>query len=92
MKTKEIEIKLFQCDLDRLISQQEGSSWVYREKYPLRNDVQKIVKAKLIIEVPERKIELTESQFDEAWMKSEFGNTPEEHKKNVMKKLFGSEG
>ena len=55
MKTKEIEVWGY-----------EGSLLIH-DKFPSNfNDMPNVYKAKLIIELPERKVEITESEFDEA--------------------------
>ena len=58
MKTKEIEVWMHEKFIN-------GDEWF--PVYPLRTDMDGFIKAKLVIEVPEKKIEITESQLRECF-------------------------
>lgn len=63
MKTKEIDVVIYKEDG----GDYDLTSYIGRSK--LNEYGVNSFKAKLIIELPEKKIEITESQFDEAWSK-----------------------
>lgn len=90
MKTKEIEVWVYENDLEK--AQKNGTKGVYFTlEYP---DDSSFKKAKLIIDLPEKKIEITESQFDEAWRLSATAVNSTVHQSylNLKQKLFGDQG
>lgn len=65
MRTKEIDVKLYEPDLKLL---DHRGMPVYDKDHLMINEKHfRILNAKLLIELPERKVEITEGQFDEAW-------------------------
>jgi hypothetical protein len=64
MKTREIDVWVNTRRLDHVyltvIPEAKGFELIHRDRSAF-------VKAKLIIEIPEKKIEITESQFDDVW-------------------------
>ena len=66
MKTKEIDVWI--CS-DFLNGHEEIFDSISEKKIDEFN-----IKAKLIIEIPEKKIEITESEFDEAYANAGFSN------------------
>jgi hypothetical protein len=76
MKTREIEVWVSKDVLDHLIDEPESNlvgSTVFK-----RPTDHWSVKAKLIIEIPERKVEITESEFDAAaWGSISFNSLKE---------------
>jgi hypothetical protein len=58
--------------------------------FKVRHEDREMIKAKLIIEIPEKKIEITESQFDEAW--KEMHKSPLSDYEFLKERLFGKEG
>lgn len=78
MKTREIEVWV---NPKTIID-----NWFEVSTYPETGDI----KAKLIIEAPERKIELTESQFEEEWQ-FQFNDAYTGNMKSMKARLFGSE-
>jgi hypothetical protein len=81
MKTKEIDVWIPECRVNV-----KGLIETYSDLDELRTDWDGVaVKAKLIIEIPEKKIEITESEFDEKWRNHEFceGDTKKDFKKEL---------
>lgn len=65
MKTREIEVKLYELDLKNIFTGPRREMTIYQPDKELVNGNKfKVLKATLIIEMPERKIEITESEFD----------------------------
>lgn len=64
MKTKEIDVLVSKSDINMNSVDIEVIN--HQRDYHPRNDQ---YKAKLIIEIPEKKIEITESEFDKAYSK-----------------------
>jgi hypothetical protein len=83
MKTKEIEVWV--------VMDHEQPIKMWSAKPKCRNEIDEMgwVKARLIIEIPERKVEITESEFDEV-MKDLRLECPE-RVWLVKKELFGKE-
>jgi hypothetical protein len=90
MKTREIEVNV-ETDW---INQTSRIGYISEStKFPTRLNGKETIKAKLIIEIPERKVEITESEFNEAfkfWKTGEFLLTGEGFEL-AKKKLFGKE-
>jgi hypothetical protein len=87
-RTKEIEVwvtdNVSDVNMSQLITRNKFSS----DQYSIGGVP--CVKAKLIIELPERKVEITESQFDEAWLKA-VGTTYDRDRIDLKKELFGEQ-
>ncbi len=84
MRTKEIE-----CWVDPVSADINENFYVTKNEINHRGTN---VKARLIIELPERKIELTESEFDEAWNLPLDIDSINDIRIAVKQKLFGKEG
>lgn len=90
MKTKEIEVYI---EKDWLLS--TGCIGMISEasKFPTRLNGKDTIKARLIIELPEKKVEITEEKLDE--LHNDFQYCADENAffyKFLKQKLFGSEG
>ena len=100
MKTKEIEIFLpkYVIDVDPCdITRSRHAEFLIkdpRQKYAanFRINGHDTVKAKLIIELPERKVTITETQFDEALKMSDAVVGRNEFKENLKARLFNQGG
>lgn len=93
MKTKEIDIWIDNTVMHGLISGHDVQS---KEMYFCNSDRSRTTKAKLIIELPEKKIEITESSFDEAVYDAFHNGLLRNHSFNEIKqtmkqKLFGKD-
>lgn len=61
MKTKEIDVWVCKNTFNK----SNSHLWVYKNFYKAPEGIQ-YLKAKLIIEIPEKKVTITESEFDDA--------------------------
>lgn len=87
MKTKEIECTVA-CNKNETLNEKNLIvMFSDNEIRDFTNDKDELYKAKLIIEIPEQKIEITESQFDEAFLNSLFRNNDCVDLMNLKKKL-----
>lgn len=89
-RTKEIEVYINREELKHFAK--ENNHVVVWSQYPAALCA---VKARLIVELPDRKVELTEAQFDEAVNNCEVfspGNDRWVHRDNLKAKIFGEEG
>lgn len=83
---KEIDCYVWPSVIDGYLSHDRDSIGCFMEG----ND--RMLKAKLIIDTPERKINISESEFDEAWKwPFEFNNENERLKRILKNKLFGED-
>jgi len=88
-KTKEIEVILYEADMDGYFKKYRNNIPVFARDHEAAN-VLKTLKAKLVIEIPEKSVTLTESAF-EAVVKSAgfvwYGENSDIGK--IKHKLFG---
>lgn len=89
MKTKEIDVFLEPEIANRLLNEKElGHFTCY--KY---SDFCTKIKAKVVIEIPEKKITISESELREAFFKlfdkEEIPDSPKQQFKDLKKELFG---
>lgn len=85
MRTKEIEVWIEPNQIAGLEPDYTDTITTYTKKCG-----EPQYRAKLIIKMPERKVEITESQFDEAW-DGGYGCTYEGLKRHLKKVLFGEQ-
>lgn len=91
MKTREIDVWICPMALSSFERYPQGYNAMIRN-----NPAPEDIKAKLIIEVPEKKITISESEFcrafEDAWMGTKFVHGQDEDLKQSLKqKLFGSD-
>lgn len=84
MKKKEIEVFINKNELASFGVETERA--VIWRNYPATNEV---LKARLIVELPEKKITITESEFDEAWITDGVTMETQEAMLSLKQKLFG---
>jgi len=82
MKTKEIDGYVCKYALDSFEAYKDGYTLMVSK---VQHD--KDIKIKLIIEIPEKKVTISESEFEEAWLKA-VGTTWDKDKTDLMKELF----
>jgi len=78
MKIKEIDVFIYEDDIKK------DQKIVYGTRLPPGNGS---LKAKLIIEMPEKEITITESQFDKAWTGSQPSSVHFEYLTDIKKEL-----
>lgn len=82
MKTKEVTV---------YASKDILSDWVGGEKIYKTEHESTPVRCRLVIDLPEKEIKLTESKLDEAWKEVFHACSDELDVKKLKQKLFGSE-
>lgn len=82
MRTKEIEVWV---DHKMLTDYESGITRFFGFKKP---QDEKQLRITFTLEVPDRKIEISESQFDQAWLKA-VGTTYDKDLIDLKKELFG---
>lgn len=85
-RTKEIDVWVNGSEIKKLQPDCTDSFTVYT-----KDCFSPSIKAKLIIELPERKVEITESMFDEAWEKFRSQGSADFYREEIKKKLFGDQ-
>lgn len=84
-KTREIEGWVYKSDI-------ANERYNFNQRMPDNFKDIGAVKAKLIIEVPEKRISISESEFDEAWkwLDSQWSIPDSDMGKELKQKLFGT--